>query len=148
MLLQLGCELAQGYGIARPMPASDFPDWLHSWCPDPVWHNLTPVKRDDMPLLFAGVEHRAWIVAVDDLNGKAEILPAIHHQCRFDLWLESVAKGFHGDKLAFRSIVLLHRQIHLLADDLCDLHAQGRTAQALSRISLNSIVQEMICLNC
>lgn len=25
MLLELGCELAQGYGIAKPMPASDFP---------------------------------------------------------------------------------------------------------------------------
>jgi EAL domain-containing protein (putative c-di-GMP-specific phosphodiesterase class I) len=25
MLLQLGCELAQGYGIARPMPAADLP---------------------------------------------------------------------------------------------------------------------------
>jgi EAL domain-containing protein (putative c-di-GMP-specific phosphodiesterase class I) len=25
MLLQLGCDLAQGYGIARPMPAADLP---------------------------------------------------------------------------------------------------------------------------
>ena len=25
MLLQMGCELAQGYAIARPMPAGDFP---------------------------------------------------------------------------------------------------------------------------
>jgi EAL domain-containing protein (putative c-di-GMP-specific phosphodiesterase class I) len=25
-LLALGCEMAQGYGIARPMPAADLPD--------------------------------------------------------------------------------------------------------------------------
>lgn len=25
LLLQLGCELAQGYSIARPMPADDLP---------------------------------------------------------------------------------------------------------------------------
>ena len=31
MLLQLGCELAQGYGIARPMPAGDFPKWAAHW---------------------------------------------------------------------------------------------------------------------
>jgi len=36
-LLQLGCELAQGYGIAHPMPAADFPGWLAGWQPDPAW---------------------------------------------------------------------------------------------------------------
>ena len=38
-LLQLGCELAQGYGIARPMPASDIPAWLKSWKPDVAWQS-------------------------------------------------------------------------------------------------------------
>jgi diguanylate cyclase (GGDEF)-like protein/PAS domain S-box-containing protein len=33
-LWQLGCELAQGYGIARPMPASDIPEWVSSWIAD------------------------------------------------------------------------------------------------------------------
>ena len=36
-LLQLGCKLAQGYGIARPMPADDLPDWVNRWCPDASW---------------------------------------------------------------------------------------------------------------
>jgi diguanylate cyclase (GGDEF)-like protein len=31
MLLSLGCELAQGYGIARPMPASAVPEWTRTW---------------------------------------------------------------------------------------------------------------------
>lgn len=30
-LLQLGCELAQGYGIARPMPAEKMPAWVKQW---------------------------------------------------------------------------------------------------------------------
>jgi EAL domain-containing protein (putative c-di-GMP-specific phosphodiesterase class I) len=33
-LLQLGCELAQGYGIARPMPAKQMPGWVANWRPD------------------------------------------------------------------------------------------------------------------
>jgi diguanylate cyclase (GGDEF)-like protein/PAS domain S-box-containing protein len=36
-LLQLGCELAQGYGIARPMPASDVLPWINNWKPDVSW---------------------------------------------------------------------------------------------------------------
>jgi diguanylate cyclase (GGDEF)-like protein len=36
-LLELGCELAQGYGIAKPMPASDIPLWLNSWKPYEGW---------------------------------------------------------------------------------------------------------------
>jgi EAL domain-containing protein (putative c-di-GMP-specific phosphodiesterase class I) len=36
-LLQLGCELAQGYGIAHAMPADDLPSWLTNWQPDPAW---------------------------------------------------------------------------------------------------------------
>jgi diguanylate cyclase (GGDEF)-like protein/PAS domain S-box-containing protein len=36
-LLQLGCELAQGYGIARPMPADDVMMWMESWKPDETW---------------------------------------------------------------------------------------------------------------
>jgi EAL domain-containing protein (putative c-di-GMP-specific phosphodiesterase class I) len=30
-LLTMGCHLAQGYGIARPMPASELPAWLPQW---------------------------------------------------------------------------------------------------------------------
>jgi diguanylate cyclase (GGDEF)-like protein/PAS domain S-box-containing protein len=33
-LLQLGCHFAQGYGIARPMPADAVPDWVAAWRPE------------------------------------------------------------------------------------------------------------------
>jgi EAL domain-containing protein (putative c-di-GMP-specific phosphodiesterase class I) len=36
-LLQAGCNLAQGYGIAKPMPASDIPAWIHAWKPSEAW---------------------------------------------------------------------------------------------------------------
>lgn len=36
-LLQLGCELAQGYGIARPMPAEQMSAWVANWLPDAAW---------------------------------------------------------------------------------------------------------------
>jgi diguanylate cyclase (GGDEF)-like protein/PAS domain S-box-containing protein len=36
-LLQMGCELAQGYGIARPMPAGDIHEWVSNWKADDYW---------------------------------------------------------------------------------------------------------------
>jgi len=39
-LLQLGCDLAQGYGIARPMPADALPAWVSTWRPDPAWQHF------------------------------------------------------------------------------------------------------------
>jgi diguanylate cyclase (GGDEF)-like protein len=42
-LLQLGCELAQGYAIAPPMPAGEIPLWVENWQPDPAWA-LSPAR--------------------------------------------------------------------------------------------------------
>ena len=36
-LLGLGCELGQGYGIARPMPADKIPEWVATWHPPASW---------------------------------------------------------------------------------------------------------------
>ncbi len=36
-LLAQGCVLAQGFGIARPMPASEVLDWVVKWRPDAAW---------------------------------------------------------------------------------------------------------------
>ena len=37
LLLSLGCDIAQGYGIARPMPAAELVEWVANWRPDPAW---------------------------------------------------------------------------------------------------------------
>jgi len=36
-LLKMGCHLAQGYGIARPMPAEAVPAWVEAYKPDVSW---------------------------------------------------------------------------------------------------------------
>jgi diguanylate cyclase (GGDEF)-like protein/PAS domain S-box-containing protein len=42
LLLTLGCDVAQGYGIARPMPAAAVSDWVRGWRPDAAWIAPTP----------------------------------------------------------------------------------------------------------
>jgi diguanylate cyclase (GGDEF)-like protein/PAS domain S-box-containing protein len=41
MLLRLGCDLAQGYGIARPMPAGEVLAWVAAFDSAPVWQAAT-----------------------------------------------------------------------------------------------------------
>ena len=37
-LLELGCYQAQGYSIARPMPAEEIPDWVRAWRNPQAWN--------------------------------------------------------------------------------------------------------------
>jgi diguanylate cyclase (GGDEF)-like protein/PAS domain S-box-containing protein len=66
MLVRLGCLLAQGYGIARPMPADGLAPWLAEWRLPAAMTRLAPLERDDTLLLRALVEQRAWQVMLDD----------------------------------------------------------------------------------
>ena len=143
MLLRLGCPVAQGYGIARPMQAHDLPAWASAWRPDPRWENVQPFDSGNRPVLYAGVEHRAWIAAIEDfLNGKRQSAPALDiNQCRFGVWLRSealvdgeVLPG-HGGLFGFHRIDLLHQQIHALAAEILTLNGDGRKAEAIGRMA-------------
>ena len=41
LLMGLGCDVAQGYGIARPMGAEDVVDWVASYVQPSQWQDLT-----------------------------------------------------------------------------------------------------------
>jgi diguanylate cyclase (GGDEF)-like protein/PAS domain S-box-containing protein len=132
MLLQLECELAQGYGIAHPMPAQAIAAWAASWRADPSWRDLPPVNRDDLPLLFAAIEHRAWLGAVSAyLSGAHDSPPPVDlHQCRFGQWLDAEGLTRYGLHPSFASIDFLHRRTHAVAASLCELRSQGKGDQA------------------
>ena len=52
LVISLGCELAQGYSIARPMPASELPDWARHWAPDAAWSAHGDGRWADSTVLF------------------------------------------------------------------------------------------------
>jgi len=136
ILLQLGCELAQGFGIARPMPAQQLPEWVAQWRPDPVWREQRALSRDDLPLLYAGVEHRAWIRAIEQLLGGAHATPPPldHRQCRFGHWLQTNGRRRYANHPAIQEIERLHLEVHELAHVLLGLHRSGRGSEARTRL--------------
>jgi len=132
VLLKLGCELAQGFGIARPMPAADLAGWVENWDGNPNWQGIPAVSRDDQAVLYAAVEHRAWILAIQKyLRGERDMPPTMnHHQCRFGQWLEGDGRRRHGQQPAFKAIFPLHRKVHATATELLQRHLKGDAAGA------------------
>ncbi|MGA9045729.1 putative bifunctional diguanylate cyclase/phosphodiesterase [Sulfuricurvum sp.] len=39
ILMEMGCDLAQGYAISPPIPANQVLHWSHVWKSDPVWRD-------------------------------------------------------------------------------------------------------------
>ena len=146
MLLQLGCELAQGYGIARPMPAHELPAWVASWKPAAAWVDLPPTSRDDFPLLFARVEYRGWVLGVDAfLQGDRTTPPALGHQ-QFHLcnWLETDGLARHGASQGFERLVSVLHGLHELATALCELHSRDRQLALHRRHELHALRDQLL----
>ena len=131
LLLELNCELGQGYGIARPMPADAVPEWIASWRPPPSWRESRAVAYENMPMFFAELQHRAWFDALqNDLNGGECPLVLDRDQCRFHRWLHSVemVERF-GDRPDFIALNALHDELHAKASEFVAWHHAGQTDQ-------------------
>ncbi|OQW86439.1 MAG: diguanylate cyclase [Rhodoferax ferrireducens] len=135
-LLQLGCELGQGYGIARPMPADQMPGWVAAWRTPPAWASCQQISPDNQWVLNATVEHRAWVLAQEHyIKGECAAPPPLDpHLCRFGLWLEAERRAGRGDQPGINATNALHEQIHTLADELCQRFKDGRAAESVSRL--------------
>ncbi len=139
LLLRLGCQVAQGYGIARPMPAGHLPAWVAAWTPDPQWTNVLVLDPADRPLLYAGAEHNTWVGAIEAfLHGKRRVPPSLDPtQCRLGTWMSSKGRSLETQPPVFQQIESLHQDLHACGADILTLNAEGRTdegAQAITRL--------------
>ncbi len=116
LLIQIGCHQAQGFAIARAMPALEVESWANSWRSDSSWQQAArrDWRREDLPLLYAAMSHRIWVNNMQALlDGRSSAIPNLDERlCRFGLWQYGLGFKRYGKLPEYASIVPLHSEVH------------------------------------
>ena len=134
LLLAMGCELGQGYGIARAMPAHAVPDWTQNWRPDPSWSiwNEHSHPHSSRELVHAEISHRHWVRDVENcILGNSDSLPPMDPAlCELGQWISGQASTRYRDHCAFEVLITKHDSVHNQAQQLIDWIAAERHGEA------------------
>lgn len=151
MLLHLGCRYAQGYGIARPMPAERFPGWLEEWESETVWHHLQQAIKagpENFDLSVAVFSHRRWVEAVVHYLRAVPgaRLPYMgERQCQFGRWFRGIGRVRYGSRPIYSFIQPKHEQIHALVKSMVAQAESGQREDALARLDdLNDLSGDLL----
>lgn len=147
LLLKIGCELAQGYGIAKPMPAHEIPVWMERWRPGSSWTQQSLIDHTHLPLLYASVECRAWILSIENYLKEPQNapLPINNHESKFMAWLNAEGLPPHIQQSLTQTVNPLCRQIQMLGAELVGFHVQGRLADTSANLShIQGLVNKLL----
>nr|WP_239056509.1 EAL domain-containing protein [Wenzhouxiangella limi] len=146
VLLQLGCEAAQGFVIARPMPAAGIPDWIGGWKLPPDWSQVKRLDAAGLELLYAEVEQRAW---VRDLTGYLKGVvtappPLVASDSRLGRVLRSNPLVRQTESLG-EQLARTHERLHALAAEMIRVRRERDVHAALVRLpELESTREELL----
>ncbi|UCV20276.1 EAL domain-containing protein [Ferribacterium limneticum] len=132
LLLQLNCDHAQGYGIAKPMPAEKIVDWVRQWQPDPMWREISDLYWDaaDYPMLIAEIQLRNWVSQIVYATNEGQPAPCSHldntSKCEFGQWYFGETRRRYESHPVFAEIERPHQRIHEIASQIDNCWRDGR----------------------
>ncbi|MFT6327856.1 MAG: diguanylate cyclase (GGDEF)-like protein/PAS domain S-box-containing protein [Crocinitomicaceae bacterium] len=140
MLLLMGCEQAQGYAIAKPMPASVFLQWLSDYTPNKNWllcGNKPRNNKENSLEVFRMISDqwkaklRKKIVSSPD---DATLWPFIDsHRCHCGNWIHQKKQEQLFEKESLQQLEKAHNKIHIIANAMQRKYQAGEldTARAV-----------------
>ncbi len=137
MLLRLGCDMAQGFGISKPLLAELVLDWAKKWQPDPNWLRWADTQWDisDFPLFiahsdhFAGMNKLATYIKHYTPEQPPFDLHAYNH-CRLGEWFYSIGQHKYHHLKSYQALEQPHQATHSLAKKMLQLCLEGKPEDA------------------
>ncbi|WP_426359398.1 PAS domain S-box protein [Pseudocolwellia sp. HL-MZ19] len=159
MLICMGCEQAQGYGIAKPMPAKDFNPWLSNYMPNKQWLNFgnkqLSYKESSVEIfkLITAQWKDCFIKKIVAPSTDVRPWPIIDSkECHCGNWIRS-----HMQEQLFANEMMLHlesihKEIHVIAKAMQLKYQSGQRESARSDLTdfvevfkiLNQITENLI----
>ncbi len=137
MLLMMGCEKAQGYGIAKPMPADDFPRWLANYTPCLEWQqcgNMHLSIKEKKVNLFRLVAERWKDRFIDNIQSSpdnAEHWPIMSSKhCPCGAWIKRVQQERLFENEGLMQLGTAHETLHRIAQALHLQYQDGDVSTA------------------
>jgi len=139
MLLIMGCNNAQGYGIARPMPATDFQDWLTDYTPNQQWltcaNKVRTEKENRIKLFRLTLEqwkkHFENSINASPDNITLEQWPILKRtKCHCGIWIKRAKQEKLFEVPSLKKLERAHNTMHDVADDLYQKYQQGDVEKA------------------
>ena len=151
MLLLMGCNLAQGYTIAKPMPPDALLDWLEDYKPYQHWLDFAQLLLTDkdrqLALFYLTSQH--WknhlIANIFSLPEEIEQWPVMNRRlCHCGYWLKRMKKEQLFNYNWLKKLNKVHHKFYTIAYRLFLLHQAGDIEQAQQGVeSLEQAYEEM-----
>lgn len=142
LLMRLGCDVVQGYAVARPMPAGELVGWSKHFQLAPEWMMWTDVQwpLQDIPLMVAAHEHINWVdniaAALDDPEAHIDTEQLLnHHGCRFGEWYDGEGSARYAHLPEFTQVQAVHMQVHRLGVEVILMRDAGDMVAARGLLS-------------
>jgi len=152
MLLVMGCNEAQGYGIARPMPPLDFQDWLTNYIPNQQWLSYTSKHRSEKEkkiklfrlTLAQWAKHFENNINAEPSNG-AQWPILKRTKCHCGIWIKRARQEELFEESWLIKLEDVHNVMHDIADDLFKKYHAGDIQNARNELKdINQAVDKLI----
>jgi len=125
MLLLMGCQNAQGYGIAKPMPAADIPLWLNDYLPNKEWlhignkHWTTKERRIRLFRLTSDRWANWFIKNIQTPPENVKYWPIMSSNlCSCGSWIRREIQDKRFEPEGLEQLNQAHERAHTIAQDL------------------------------